>query len=150
LDASQGRWDDFSESLLVLDKRDDAVASTEVRLGGLECSSTTGDSVDPSASPGWMTVPLILAGGTANAFSFWPICGEAAWGLGDGTALGAGGALALTVAGAGAGLGDGFEKTSKGDTKSKGDLLNGAVFFGAGLAVDSGTGATFGEFDPTA
>jgi len=96
-----------------------------------------------------MTVPLILAGGTANAFPLCAICGEAACGLGEGTAFGAGEARALAGAGAAAGLGDGFSNTSNGDTKSKGDLLN-ATFFGAGLALASGIWVTLGEFDPTA
>jgi len=96
-----------------------------------------------------MTVPLILAGGTANALSFCATCGEACCGLGDGTAFGAEEVLAFIGCCMAAGLGEGLSNTSKGDTKSKGDLLR-ATFLGAGLALDSGTWATLGEFDPTA
>jgi hypothetical protein len=70
--------------------------------------------------------------------------------LGGGTAFGAGEALALVEGTAAAGLGDGFSNASKGETKSNGDLLEANVLLGAGLALDSGTWVTLGEFDPIA
>jgi hypothetical protein len=47
-------------------------------------------------------------------------------------------------------LGAGFSNTSKGETKSKGDLLDFGGADGAGLRLDSGIWAGFGEFDPAA
>ena len=75
-----------------------------------------------------MTVPLILAGGTAKASSFCAICGGAAFcDLGDGAAFFAATGAGALGAVAGVGFGEGFSNTSNGETKSKGDLLGLAV-----------------------
>ena len=53
LDASQGRWEDLGDSLLLApDWCDEGVTSTEVLPRDLGVSSAVGDRVDGSASPG--------------------------------------------------------------------------------------------------
>lgn len=108
-----------------------------------------GDGAEASASPGWMTVPLILAGGTAKASSFCATCGEAAFcGVADGAAFFAGGAGTEALgAAAGVGLGEGFSNTSNGETKSKGDLL-GLAMEGGGPKFDSGISVGLGDVVP--
>lgn len=106
-----------------------------------------GDGAEASASPGWMTVPLILAGGTAKASSFCATCGEAAFcGVADGAPFFTGTAGALGAA-AGVGFGEGFSNTSNGETKSKGDLL-GLAAEGGGPRFDSGISVGLGEVVP--